>query len=364
MIKKKQRVIVGMSGGVDSSVAALLLKQQGFDVIGVMLKLWAEEGFNRENQCCSIEAANQAHRIATKIDIPFYLLDAVEPFYKAVVQPFISSYLSGETPNPCAWCNPLVRWKQLLLYADAMNADYVATGHYVRTIKDAEGFVHLFRGMDSQKDQSYVISRLSQDQLQRSIFPVGDYFKSQVRKISAEYHLPYSEKPESQDICFIGDGNYRRFLKQMQPQRISSGKFIDSEGKEIGQHDGIPFYTIGQRKGLKISAKNPLYVIEKDVIRNEIVLGQKEDLRVKKVVAGDINWICNEQTVDSFDCFAQFRYKSKAVPVSVRITEEKRMIISLKDDFFDGVACGQIAVLYDTEGEVIGSGRILKTERK
>lgn len=364
MIKKKQRVIVGMSGGVDSSVAALLLKQQGFDVIGVMLKLWSEEGFDRENQCCSIEAANQAHRIATKIDIPFYLLDAVEPFYESVVQPFISSYLLGETPNPCAWCNPLVRWRLLLQYADAMDADYVATGHYVRTIKDEKGITHLFRGTDPNKDQSYVISRLSQSQLQRSVFPVGDYFKSQIRNISAEYHLPYSEKPESQDICFIGDGNYRRFLKQMQSQRISPGKFVDLERKEIGQHDGIPFYTIGQRKGLKISAKNPLYVIEKDVLHNEVVLGQKEDLRVNKVIADDINWICGEQTVDLFDCFAQFRYKSKAVPVSVRITEEKKMIISLEDDFCDGVACGQIAVLYDTEGEVIGSGRILKTERK
>ena len=165
MIKKKQRVIVGMSGGVDSSVAALLLKQQGFDVIGVMLKLWAEEGFDRENQCCSIEAANQAHRIATKIDIPFYLLDAVEPFYESVVQPFISSYFLGETPNPCAWCNPLVRWRQLLQYADAMGAEYVATGHYVRTIKDERGITHLFRGTDPNKDQSYVISRLSQRQL-------------------------------------------------------------------------------------------------------------------------------------------------------------------------------------------------------
>lgn len=362
MTTNPRKVIVGMSGGVDSSVAALLLKQQGYDCVGVMLKLWAEEGFGRENQCCSLESANQARRIAAKIGIPFYLMDVVQPFYDQVVDPFIDCYLRGETPNPCASCNPLIRWKSLLKYADAMGAQFVATGHYVRTEKDEAGNIHLFRGNDPKKDQSYVISRLSQASLQRSLFPLANYHKSQVRSISAEYQLPSADKPDSQDICFIGDGDYRAFLKRMRPALIVPGIIRDQSGKILGSHEGLPFYTIGQRKGLRIAAEKPFYVLSKNADTNELIIGAKDDLSVNVVTAAEVNWISGQATSDSFNALAQFRYQTTPVPVIVFAGFPDKLTIKFTEAR-DGIAVGQIVVLYSSDGEVIASGKIMKTER-
>ena len=357
------KVVVGMSGGVDSSVAALLLKQQGYRVIGVMLKLWSEEGFGRDNQCCSLESAQQARIIASKIGIPFYLLDASQLFYNSVVKPFVDSYFEGQTPNPCSLCNPLVRWKMLLDYADAIDAQFVSTGHYARISVDSENRVHLIRGVDLQKDQSYIISRLNQTQLQRSIFPLGSYTKPEVRKIAADFELPSASKPDSQDICFIGDGDYRNFLKRNYGNQIQPGKIVDQQRVILGNHPGLPFYTIGQRKGLKISAPEPYYVLSKNPENNEIIVGRKNDLLINQVIIDDINWVSSEPIREPINAYAQFRYKSMLKPVYAEIQPDHLLKIGLKVTAND-IACGQIAVLYNDENEVIVSGRITQTENK
>lgn len=360
MSKSDRKIIVGMSGGVDSSVAALLLKQQGYEVIGVMLKLWAEEGFGLENQCCTLESAQQARKVAAKIGIPFYILDASRPFYQKVVQPFIDFYMEGLTPNPCALCNPLVRWKMLLDYADAVDAKWVATGHYARIDPDPEGIVHLYRGRDPQKDQSYVISRLNQSQLQRTIFPLGIFEKKEVRKIAIENELPSASKPDSQDICFIGDGDYRKFLLRNRADEIESGNIVDQDGKIIGRHSGLPFYTIGQRKGLRIAAADPYYVISKNPQKNEICVGNKAEFSVNTVRINEANWLSGQRITGNISAFAQFRYKSTAKSVQAKTFPDNSVQINLTDSRND-IACGQIAVLYSESNEVILSGRIIST---
>ncbi len=355
-----RKVVVGMSGGVDSSVAALLLKQQGYQVVGVMLKLWSEDGFDRDNQCCSLESAQQARIIASKIGIPFYLIDASKLFYNSVVEPFVDSYLNGQTPNPCSLCNPLVRWKMLLDYADALNAQFVATGHYAQINIDSENRFHLFRGRDAQKDQSYIISRLNQEQLKRSLFPLGSYTKKEVRKIAADFELPSALKPDSQDICFIGDGDYRNFLLRNYGKLIQRGCIIDQHRNILGSHSGLPFYTIGQRKGLKISAPEPYYVLAKNLANNEILVGKKNDLSINEVMMDDIIWTSGDPIRKPIDAFAQFRYKAIPKPVFAESLSDNLMKINLKETAND-IACGQIAVLYTEENEVLVSGRIKQT---
>ncbi len=357
-----KKVVVGMSGGVDSSVAALLLKQQGYLVVGVMLKLWAEEGFSRENQCCSLESVEQARRIASLIGIPFYLLDAVDPFYNIVVNSFIESYFNGETPNPCALCNPLIRWHYLTNYADAIGAQYIATGHYARTEISTNGDARLFRGYDPHKDQSYIISRLPQHFLRRSVFPLAEMLKTDVREISRSHHLPVTEKPDSQDICFIGDGDYRAFLKRVRPDAIQPGIIHDLTGKVRGTHQGLPYYTVGQRKGIMIAAENPLYVVKKDLEANEIIVGSKADFLVNEVIASDVNWIRPIKEVQEIQLLAQFRYKSKPAAVQIEQIADDQIRIRLTADH-DSIAIGQIAVIYSPDDEVIASGKIVKTDR-
>ncbi len=351
---------MGMSGGVDSSAAALLLKQQGYDVVGVMLKLWAEEGFGRENQCCSLESANLARKIAARIGIPFYLLDVSGAFYASVVQPFIQSYLDGETPNPCAFCNPLVRWRRLLGYADAIGAGWVATGHYANLQRAADGTVRLFRGIDQDKDQSYIISRLSQDQLKQSIFPLGEYHKSAVRQLAAEFELPSASKPDSQDICFIGDGSYRNFLLRHAEAAIVPGEIVTTQGETVGEHAGLPFYTIGQRKGLKIAAPAPYYVVRKDQATNRLIVGGKDDFSADLIQLTDCNWPDGTAREGAFAATVQYRYKAVPKTCTAEAWPDGSIHIHLEDRRND-IACGQIAVLYSDAGEVLASGRIAST---
>ncbi len=358
----KEKVIVGMSGGVDSSVAALLLQQSGYEVVGVMLRLWSEAGFERENQCCSLESADQARSIAAKIGIPFYLLDASEAFYKKVVEPFSMSYLAGDTPNPCALCNPLLRWHDLLQFANHAQAKFVATGHYVRLKHDDTGNARLFRGKDRKKDQSYFISRLSCNQLQRSLFPLGEFEKTEIRQIARDFGLSCSEKPESQDICFVGDGDYRGFLSRNYLDKIRPGLILDTAGNILGQHTGLPFYTIGQRKKLGIAARHPLYVIEKRASTNELIVGEKDDFAVEAIHLNDLNWIGAKSQQSRFSAFGQFRYRSTVIPVQAEVITENRMRVYPGIEKL-AVSTGQIGVLYSAEDEVLVSGTIFETER-
>jgi len=258
------RVVIAMSGGVDSSVAAALLLQQGYEVIGMMLRLWSEPGRAESNRCCSPDAMALARRVAAQLGIPFYAIDAQEIFHNTVVNYFVEGYARGATPNPCLICNRHVRWNFLLNHALALGADYLATGHYARLLADTAGRIQLLRAPDSHKDQSYVLHVLTQEQLMHALFPIGEYTKDQVRNFARQYHLPIAERRDSQDLCFLAGDDYRQFLIRNAPNILQPGPIETVDGETIGYHQGLPFYTIGQRKGLGISSAYPMYVLKKE----------------------------------------------------------------------------------------------------
>lgn len=356
MSTDERKVVVGMSGGVDSSVAAFLLQEAGYEVVGVMLKLWAEEGSGRDNACCSLASVNDARKVAAKIGIPFYLLDAADDFYRNVVEPFVATYLSGETPNPCATCNPEVRWRWLLNYADLIGAKYIATGHYARIAHEPDGSVILSRGADPKKDQSYVLSRIPAAGLSRSIFPLGELTKPQVREIARLAALPSSEKRESQDICFIADGDYRGFLRRHAGDRITPGNFVDRSGNVLGTHEGIPFYTIGQRKGIRISSAAPKYVLRKNADDGTIVIGGRDEISQSEIRLSDVNVLIDEPFEDQ-TYFAQTRYKAAAVEAAMNWDGDGNVTVQFKTSQ-SAISPGQICTLYNSDDQVVLSGTI------
>jgi len=270
-----------MSGGVDSSVAAALLVEQGYNCIGVMMRLWAEtgEGEGSTNKCCSLESVHDARQVADSLGIPFYLINVEEPFKRNVVDFFIDGYSRGVTPNPCLECNRHIRFDYLLNYARRLGADYLATGHYARLRRGDDGRVHLLKGVDENKDQSYVLSVLGQAELTDVLFPIGEYPKAEVRRIAAARGLPVASKHDSMDLCFIFDDDYRRFLRTWAADAMQPGLIVDRTGRTYGEHAGLPGYTIGQRKGLQIGgAAEPLYVVELDYRRNTLVVGPVAEL--------------------------------------------------------------------------------------
>ena len=282
-----ERVVVAMSGGVDSSVAAALLVEQGYEVIGVMLRLWSEPlpptlGGSLAavtNRCCSVESVHDARSVADKLGIPFYVLNAEETFEREVVRPFIATYAAGRTPNPCLSCNRKIRFGYLLNYATrTLGARYLATGHYARIRRGEDGRYQLWRGADRGKDQSYVLSVLGQADLAQALLPVGEYTKPQVRGLAAERGLPTASRVESQDLCFVADGNYRRFLADHAPEAMRPGPILDTNGRQLGVHAGLPAYTIGQRGGLGIAAAQPLYVLALDITNNALIVGTGGEL--------------------------------------------------------------------------------------
>ncbi|MEZ4623203.1 MAG: tRNA 2-thiouridine(34) synthase MnmA, partial [Caldilineaceae bacterium] len=269
-------VVVAMSGGFDSSVAAALLVEQGYNCIGVMMRLWAEmgEGEGSTNKCCSLESVHDARRVADSLGIPFYLINVEEPFKQHVVDFFITEYSSGKTPNPCIECNRHIRFDYLLNYARRLGADYLATGHYARLRHLDDGTVQLLRAVDEGKDQSYVLSVMGQEELRDVLFPIGDYPKSEIRQLAAARGLPVASKHDSMDLCFIFDDDYRRFLQDWATAAMKPGPIVDRQGRHYGEHQGLPAYTIGQRKGLGISgASEPLFVLELDHQQNRLVVG-------------------------------------------------------------------------------------------
>lgn len=255
-------VAVAMSGGVDSSVAAALLVEQGYQVIGVMLRLWSEPGREGSNRCCTPDAMAQARRVAAQLKIPFYAINAQDIFRQVVVDYFFEGYRSGITPNPCLLCNRYIRWDYLLKHVQAMGAEKMATGHYAR-LRVANNRVKLLKGLDENKDQSYVLSVLNQDQLQHTLLPIGEYTKPQVRQFARDFGLPVAERQDSQDLCFLAGQNYRDFLVRHAPDVLRTGKIMTTKGQVVGEHHGLGFYTIGQRKGLGIYSSHPYYVVDK-----------------------------------------------------------------------------------------------------
>lgn len=355
-------MVVAMSGGVDSSVAAALMIQQGYNVTGIMLKLWTGDFENKDNACCTPESIRQARQVAGVLGIPFYVVDVKSEFKKIVVDKFIEMSERGLTPNPCFYCNQSVRWGLLLEKAVQLGADFLVTGHYAIIEEDQQQILHLKKGIDVNKDQSYILSGLDQQKLKKTIFPLGHYKKEDVRLIAEEYRFTVAQKPDSQDLCFVGMGGYRNFLSQYSTSSSEKGSIRDLSGNIVGEHSGLVNFTIGQRKGLGSGYKSPVYVIDKDVKRNEIIIGSKEALKYKTMTAGPFNWISGLKPSFELDYDVKIRYK--AHPKKARLSDDRDGLIRItfKDPVRDATP-GQVAVVY-LQDEVIGSGLIREVFRE
>jgi tRNA-specific 2-thiouridylase len=348
-----------MSGGVDSSVSAALLVEHGCEVIGVMARLWIEEAIDGRacyNRCCTSDQMADAHRVAAALDIPFYAVDLRAPFKQVVVDPFIAAYSAGLTPNPCLACNRSIRFGLLLQQVIDMDAAYLATGHYARIGQTEGGALQLLKGVDENKDQSYVLSVMTQDQLARVIFPVGGYTKPQVREIAARFGLPVAGKHDSQDLCFVADGDYRRFLADHAPAAIAPGPIVNRQGERLGTHTGLPNYTIGQRKGLGISHHTPLYVLGADPAANTLVVGTRDELGRDHLDAHGVNWVAGRPPDASIHAEVKIRYRANTQPATVTPTGDATAAVQFDAPLRD-ITPGQGAVFY--QGDVCLGGGII-----
>jgi tRNA-uridine 2-sulfurtransferase len=361
-----ERVVVAMSGGVDSSVAAALLVERGYEVIGVMLRLWSEPPLPQfggaveaaTNRCCSAESIHDARGVADRLDVPFYVINAEAPFKRHVVDVWMRDYAAGLTPNPCLSCNRSIRFGYLLEYARSLDAQYLATGHYARVRNAGSAGYQLWRGVDVVKDQSYVLSVLRQQELGSALFPVGEYTKPQVRALAAERGLPTASRAESQDLCFISDGDYRRFLADHLGDAIVPGPILDREGRVLGTHRGLPFYTIGQRSGLGISASQPHYVLELDVGSNALIVGTAAELGERHLRTGLVNWISGTAPQEPFDALVQIRYRAQAAAARVVPRLDGSVEVEFAAPLRD-ITPGQAAVIYDGD-RCLGHGVIVR----
>ncbi len=361
-----KRVIVAMSGGVDSSVAAALLHDQGYEVIGITMKTWGfmEVGGapKHESGCCSLDAIFDAKNVAQKFGIPHYTVDFTKAFEDEVINNFVDEYLNGRTPNPCVICNRKIKWEELLKKADSLDAKYVATGHYSLVDHDETSFRYrLKRGVDVRKDQSYALWGLTQESLSRTLFPLGNFTKEEIRQMAENYSLKTAKKPDSQEICFVADDNYERFLHERIPDelhKIEKGDLIYKE-KKIGSHKGIPFYTIGQRKGLGVALGKPVYVKNIDKEKNIIEIGDKEDLLSFDLLAEDVNFVSKDKINPGEVFFTKIRYSDKAELAEVTECGDNYFRMKFKNAK-NAITPGQSVVLYDAEGYVIAGGIISK----
>ena len=351
-----ERVVVAMSGGVDSSVAAALLKQQGYEVIGLMLRLWSEPGREDSNRCCTPDSMAQARRVASILDIPFYVIDAKDVFRKTVVQSFLDGYASGETPNPCLVCNRHIRWEFLLDHALTFGAEFMATGHYVRRREASDGRVELWRAVDRTKDQSYVLHVLNQEQLKRALFPVGEYDKASIRRFAEDIRLPTASRADSQDLCFLAGDDYRNFLQRNAPESLVPGQIYSKDGRLLGKHSGLANYTIGQRKGLGFASPVPYYVVEKRTMDNTLVVGGREELAFEEIIASEVNWISGQSPVEAFHGQIKVRYTAKEVEGTITPLDEVRVRVRF-DAVVRDATPGQATVFYVDE-VMIGGGII------
>ncbi len=354
-----KRVVVAMSGGVDSSVAAALLVEQGYEVIGMMMRLWAEETMagGAHNRCCTPEQMNDARRIADKLGIPFYVLDTKDVFRNTVVEYFIDQHRHAVTPNPCIECNRHIRFHYLYENAMALDADYLATGHYARIRQADDGQFQLLKGKDPRKDQSYVLCVLDQEHMAHTLFPVGEYPKPQVRELAAKFGLPTASKQDSQDLCFLGDGDYRRFLRDFSPEIMQPGPIVLKNGEVIGEHNGLANYTIGQRKGLGVTYNEPLYVIATNPYRNALIVGVRDELGQDTLTAKRMNWTSDITPDEPFKAEVKIRYKANPVPATVTPLNDDRVRIDFEDPLRD-ITPGQGAVVYN--GDVCLGGGIIE----
>ncbi len=361
-MSRKGKVLVAMSGGIDSTVASLMLHDQGYEVIGITMKTWdyASSGSSKkETGCCNIDSFNDARMAAVQHGFPHFILDIREEFGDFVIDNFVEEYLAGRTPNPCVMCNTHIKWRALLKRADALDCEFIATGHYANIHQHHNGRFYLSRGKDDMKDQSYVLWGLQQDLLSRTILPLGTYHKPEIRQMALDYGYPeLAKKSESYEICFVPDNDYRGFLKRRIPDlqnKVEGGNFIDKSGKILGTHRGYPFYTIGQRKGLDIAFGKPVYVTGILPDTNTIVLGDEEDLNQSEMLVGKINWMKYEGVSDGMEAVTKVRYKDKG-SLSNLYNHDRGVMVKFYHDA-KSIAPGQSAVFYDGD-DVIGGGII------
>jgi len=361
---EKQRVAVAMSGGIDSSITALLLQEQGYDLTGITLRLWdylSEGCTEKETGCCSMDAIMEARAFCNKLGIKHHIVDVREDFKSSVVQNFIDEYMAARTPNPCVFCNHAIKWEKVLEKADSEGCEFIATGHYAN-IKEEHGRWFVSQADDDTKDQTYVLWKLTQDQLKRTLFPLGSLRKTQIKQLAENKgYVRLVKKKESQEVCFIPDNDYRGFLKNRIPElekQVEKGSFVYKDGKYLGTHNGYPFYTIGQRKGLQIALGKPAYVINIDKTTNTVMLGEKADLLKTEVEVGQ--WIGQKyETIPiGKELMIKIRYNSK--PSLCVVTGIENKIINVKvNEPVSAVTPGQSAVFYEG-GDVVGGGIILK----
>ena len=354
----KTRVAVGMSGGVDSSAAAALLLEQGYDVVGITLKLWPQDCVNRaEDKCCGPQAVMDARSVAHKLDIPYYLVDEAADFQKQVINYFAEEYKAGRTPNPCVMCNEKLKFGTLISRARQLGAEYIATGHFARVERDA-GRVLLKRGRDARKDQSYFLFSLRQEQLERSLFPLGELTKTDTRCVARQNELKTADKEESMEICFVPDKDYGAFLQQANLVKKHRGEIMNLHGQVLGHHDGIEFYTIGQRKGLGISSPQPLYVVELDAANNRVVVGDESALERDEFIVERCNWIPFDTPPESLEVTAKIRYNHPGTWATVLPEAGGRARVRLHLPQ-RAITPGQACVFYEDE-LVLGGGWITR----
>ncbi len=351
-----------MSGGIDSTVTALMLHDQGYEVVGITMKTWdyaASGGSKKETGCCNIDSFNDARMAAVQHGFPHYILDIRDEFGDFVINNFVDEYLAGRTPNPCVMCNTHIKWRALLKRADALDCEFIATGHYAKIHQVENGRHYVSKAVDDTKDQSYVLWGLQQDLLGRTLLPLGPYRKTEIRQMAHDYGYPeLARKSESYEICFVPDNDYRGFLKRKVDgleERVAGGNFIDKTGKVLGQHKGYPFYTIGQRKGLDITFGKPVYVTGIDPDTNTVMLGEEEDLNKTAMIVSKINWIKYDGITDGTEAITKIRYKDQG-SLGTLYNDERGIRVEFAGEA-KGVAPGQSAVFYEGD-DVIGGGII------
>lgn len=356
----KKKVVVGMSGGVDSSVAAYLLKEQGYDVIGVTMQIWQDEdrAIQEENGgCCGLSAVDDARRVAADLGIPYYVMNFKKEFKRDVIDYFIEEYRQGRTPNPCIACNRYVKWESLLKRSLDIGAAYIATGHYARIVKLDNGRYTLMRSATLAKDQTYALYNLTQEQLSCTLMPVGEYSKDEIREIAETINLQVASKPDSQDICFVPDGDYASFIEETTGEKVVPGNFVDLDGNILGQHKGIIHYTVGQRKGLGLSLGKPVFVLEIRPETNEVVIGDNEDALSYTLRANRINFMSVEDLEGDKRVFAKIRYNHKGAWCTVKKCGEDEILCTFEEPQ-RAITPGQAVVLYDGD-YVFGGGTII-----
>ena len=356
----KPRVVIGLSGGVDSSTAAALLVEQGYDVVGITLKLWPQDCVSRaEDKCCGPQAVMDARNVASRLGIPFYLIDEADDFQKQVIEYFAQEYRAGRTPNPCVMCNEKLKFGTLISRARKLGAEFIATGHYARIDKDpTTQRQRLRRGLDARKDQSYFLFSLRQEQLARALFPLGELSKNDTRTIARDSQLKTADKEESMEICFVPDKDYGAFLQKANLVQKHQGDIVDRQGTVLGKHDGIEFYTVGQRRGLGLTSPHPLYVVELDPVANRVVVGEAGDLDASELVIERCNWIPFEAPEAGMEVTARIRYNHPGTAATVTPLDHGRARVRLHEPQ-RAITPGQACVLYQDD-LVLGGGWIMR----